>query len=166
VYARGNRQQSVYLDDEDRLTYLRILGVVVNTWRWRCLAFCLMSNHLHLLIETPEPNLGDGMQHLHGTYARAFNDRHERTGHLFQGRYSAKTIGTDEQLCAVVRYLAMNPVKAGLCAAPEQWRWGSCSRRPGWLAHGRLLEFLGAGGGSPSRRYAELITTLNPPKGV
>lgn len=159
VYARGNRQQAVYLDDEDRLTYLRMLGRTVLEWRWRCLAFCLMSNHLHLLIETPEPNLGDGMQQLHGTYARAFNDRHDRTGHLFQGRYGSKTIRTDHQLCAVVRYLALNPVAAGLCSAPERWAWSSCGRRPAWLDHARLLQYVGAGGGNPARRYAELITT-------
>ena len=158
VYARGNQQQAIYLDDEDRLTYLRILGGVARAWHWRCLAYCLMNNHLHLLLETPAPNLGAGMQQLHGTYARAFNDRHERTGHLFQGRYGARTVKTDEQLCAVVRYLAMNPVEAGLCALPQQWRWGSSCRRPAWLDQARLLEFLGAGGGNPGRRYTELIT--------
>jgi REP element-mobilizing transposase RayT len=161
VYARGNRQQPIYRDSKDRLTYLRILGHVVGDHRWRCLAYCLMDNHVHLVVETPEPNLGLGVQQLHGTYARVFNDRHEHTGHLFQGRYGATTIRTDEQLVAVVRYLAMNPVTAGLCATPEQWAWGSCRHRPPWLDHARLLQYLGAGGGDPWRRYAELIST-NP----
>jgi putative transposase len=161
LYARGNGQQTIYLDDRDRTSYLRILGWVIVEHRWRCLAYCLMDNHVHLLVETPEPNLAAGMQRLHGTYARAFNDRHERSGHLFQGRYGAKAIRTDEQLLAVVRYLAMNPVEAGLCGAPSQWPWGSCARRPGWLDHARLLEFLGAAGGDPRARFAEL-TALNP----
>jgi REP element-mobilizing transposase RayT len=162
VYARGNRRQPIYVDDEDRQTYLRILGLVVRTWRWRCLAYCLMGNHLHLLIETPQPNLGGGMHQLHGTYARRFNDRHDHIGHLFQKRYEAKRVRTDEQLCALVRYLAMNPVKAGLCSAPELWRWSSTARRPDWLDHPRLLEFIGADGGNASRRYAELIGATNP----
>ena len=161
VYARGNGQQRIYLDDRDRLDFLRILGSVVRVRRWRCLAYCLMDNHVHLVLETPAPNLGAGVQQLHGKYARVFNDRHRRTGHLFQGRYGAKTIRTDEQLVATVRYLAMNPVAAGLCTAPALWRWGSCGERPPWLDQGRLLQYLGAGGGDPRRRYAELVAT-NP----
>jgi REP-associated tyrosine transposase len=161
LYARGNRQQLIYLDDRDRLTYLRILGLVVADRRWRCLAYCLMDNHVHLVVETPEPNLAAGMQYLHGTYGRVFNDRHGRTGHLFQGRYGAKAIRSDPQLWAVVRYVAMNPVTAGLCPSPDQWSWGSCGRRPPWLDHGRLLQYLGAAGGDPWRRYAELTAT-NP----
>ena len=167
VYARGNRQQAIYLDDCDRLNYLRLLGHVVCDYRWRCLAFCLMHNHVHMVVETPQPNLGIGMQRLHGLYGRLFNHRHGRTGHLFQGRYGAIAIRTDEQLWAVVRYVAMNPVKAGLCSDPQEWRWGSCGRPPSWLDQARLLQYLGAAGGNPWRRYAELTaTTFNPQAGV
>ena len=163
VYARGNRKQAIYLDERDRLTYLKIFGVVIVDHGWRCLAYCLMNNHVHLLIETPEANLGEGVQQLHGSYARVFNKRHERTGHLFQGRYGTTLIRTDEQLCAAVRYVAMNPVAAGLCATPDRWRWGSCTYRPPWVDHARLLEYLGAGGGDPARRFAELIGTNSQP---
>ena len=161
VYARGNRKQAIYRDERDRLTYLKILGTVVVDHGWRCLAYCLMNNHVHLLIETPQANLGSGVQQLHGGYARVFNQRHRHVGHLFQGRYGNTVIRSDEQLCAAVRYVAMNPVTAGLCTAPDRWPWGSCSRRPGWVDHTRLLEYLGAGGGDAGRRYAELTGT-NP----
>jgi putative transposase len=163
LYARGNRKQLIFLDERDRFVYLKILGIVVADYGWRCLAYCLMTNHVHLLIETPEANLGAGVQQAHGSYARVFNDRHQRSGHLFQGRYGTTVIRTDEQLCAAVRYVALNPVTAGLCSAPEQWIWGSCCRRPPWLDHARLLEYLGAGGGDPRRRYAELTATDSQP---
>jgi putative transposase len=168
VYARGNRQQRIFFDGTDRVSYLRMLGVAVSQHAWRCLAYCLMDNHVHLVLETPAPNLGVGMQHLHGAYARAFNDRHDHSGHLFQGRYGAKIIRTDQQLWATVRYVAINPVAAGLCASADGWPWSSCAgQRPPWLDHERLLEYLAAGGGDPRRRYAELIaTTLNLPQGV
>ena len=103
---------------------------------------------MHLLVETREPNLPTGMQWLHGRYGRNFNDRHDRFGHLFQGRYKAVRQTSDEQLWHVVRYIALNPVKAGLCDRPRDYRWSSC--RPtivpmaGPLAVNRLCALLGA----------------------
>jgi REP element-mobilizing transposase RayT len=85
VFARGNRQQLIFLDATDRRRYLDLLGRVARRLRWRCLAYCLMDNHVHLLIETRLPNLGRGMRELHGDYAQLFNKRHDRSGHLFQG---------------------------------------------------------------------------------
>jgi putative transposase len=105
--------------------YIRMLRGTVKQQRWRLLAYCLMENHVHLLVETPEANLGDGMQRMHGLYAREFNSRHRRSGHVFQGRYGAVRIRTDEQLIAAAHYVAMNPVAAGLCARPEEWSWSS-----------------------------------------
>lgn len=123
VYARGNDQRLIYRDDIDRRLYLRLLATAVRLWSWSLHAFCLMDNHVHLLVETPKPNLGRGMQYLHGTYAREFNDRHRRSGHLFQGRYGAVRIKTDEQLWRVKEYIEMNPVNAGLCATRDDWPW-------------------------------------------
>jgi REP-associated tyrosine transposase len=163
VYARGNRKQAIYRDERDRLIYLKLLGAAVVDHEWRCLAYCLMSNHVHLLVETPRPNLGAGVQQLHGGYARIFNKRHELTGHLFRRPYGNTVIRTDEQLCAAVRYVAMNPVAAGLSPTPDRWRWGSCSARPQWVDHARLLEYLGAGGGDPGKRYAELTGINSQP---
>lgn len=121
-----------------------------------------MDTHLHLLIETPEPNLGCGMQALHGDYAQQFNKRHGRRGHLFEQRYGSKPIGSDEQLKVVAAYIANNPVAAGMCARPEQYAWSShravlLDRAPPWLAAERLLEFFSAGGGVPLERYRRFV---------
>ena len=120
-----------------------------------------MDNHLHLLVETPEANLGSGMQRLHSLYAQIHNERHGRCGHLFQDRFGSVRVLSDEQLWAVVAYVVKNPVKAGLCERPEQWRWSSHAATIGHapcgpLDTGRLMSFLGAAGGNPYRRYAEL----------
>jgi putative transposase len=123
VYARGNRSAPIFLDDGDRQRYLRLLGRGIRKQEWECLSYCLMTNHLHLLIETPRANLGVGMQRLHGDYALTFNLRHDLTGHVFQGRYGATRIKSDEQLVTVARYIAANPVKAGLCHREEDWQW-------------------------------------------
>ena len=96
-----------------------------------CHAYCLMENHYHLLVETPRANLDDAMQRLNGTYAMRFNRHHERTGHVFQGRYGAKLITDDDYALTVVRYIAANPVQAGLCAAPEEWPWSSYAATAG-----------------------------------
>ena len=162
VFARGNGKQAIYLDDEDRHTYLRMLGAVVAKRNWRCLAYCLMPNHVHLLVETPGANLGIGMQWLHGLYAQTFNERHGRSGHLFQGRYGSVRVATDAQLWVLVRYLAVNPVRAELCARPADWRWSSHgalagSSDPGWLDHSRLLQYLAAAGGNPAERYSSMV---------
>jgi putative transposase len=162
VFARGNRKQAIYLDDEDRHTYLRMLGAVVAKRNWCCLAYCLMPNHVHLLIETPGANLGIGMQWLHGLYAQTFNERHGRSGHLFQGRYGSVRVATDAQLWMLVRYLAVNPVSAELCARPADWRWSSHgalagSTEPRWLDHSRLLQYFAAAGGNPAERYSSMV---------
>ena len=169
VWARGNRRQAIYLDDDDRHRYLHELRQVVARFDWRCLAFCLLGNHLHFIVETPEPTLGKGMQQLHGNYARYFNRRHAASGHTFQGRYGSKRIRTDAQLLVTTRYVARNPVDARICRTPEEWPWGShalvvgggerATRRvaPPWLRHDRLLELLSGWGGDPATRYAEVV---------
>jgi putative transposase len=161
VYARGNDRRLIYLDDLDRHTYMRMLGRIVVRMRWRCLAYCLMENHVHLLIETPEGNLGAGMGPLHSLYAQTFNERHGRVGHLFQGRYGATRVRTDEQLRNVAAYIAGNPVEAGLCVRPEHWRWSSHAATlgqpaPAWLDTRRLLEFFGPTIANGRHRYAAL----------
>ena len=161
VYARGNAKQAVYIDDADRLTYLRLLGMTIEKRRWRCLAYCLMENHVHLLVETPNANLALGMQWLHGLYARTFNERHGRVGHVFQGRYGAVRITSDAQLWGTLRYIALNPVEAGMCSRPDDWRWGSYAsgraEKPTWLDLDRVLSFLAASGGDPRQRYVGLV---------
>jgi putative transposase len=150
VYARGVRGVAIFADDDDRERYLRLLGRTARWFRWNCLQFCMMTNHVHLLIETPRPNLGAGMSRLHGEYARTFNERHGTVGHLFQSRYGATRIKDDTQLITVVRYLDENPVGAGLVSAPDQWRWCSAAAirghdGPPWLRCDRLFELLPEG---------------------
>jgi putative transposase len=162
VYARGVRKHAIYVDDVDRHSYLLLLAQVVVRQGWRCLAYCLMKNHVHLLVETPEPNLAAGMHRLHGLHAQAFNRRHKHTGHVFQGRYDAVPVRTDAQLLAVARYIALNPVEARLCEEAGLWPWSSHAAvvggtAPRWLDVARLLAYFGADGGEPGQRYAEFV---------
>jgi REP element-mobilizing transposase RayT len=163
VFARGNGKQDIYIDDDDRRFYLRLLGKVVITHAWVCLAYCLMDNHVHLLLETPQPNLAAGMQRLHGVYAQTMNARHGWSGHVFQGRYGAVAMRSDEQLLHVARYIARNPVDAGLCGEAGDWPWSSHAatlggaKPPAWLDVQRLLGFFGMWGGEPRARYAEFV---------
>jgi putative transposase len=162
VYARGNGKQLIYLSNRDRRVYLSLLGEVVVRQEWRCLSYCLMDNHVHLLLQTPKPNLGAGMCRLQGMYAQTFNRRHGRTGHVFQGRFGSVLVRTDEQLLTVARYIALNPVEAGLCRDAADWPWGSHAavlrgKTPAWLDAGRLLAYFGANGGVPRERYAGFV---------
>lgn len=162
VYARGNRKQDIYVDDVDRQSYLTLLGQVVVRQGWLCLAYCLMDNHVHLLVKTPEPNLAAGIQRLHGLHGQAFNRRHRTSGHVFQGRYGAVVVYWTAHLLALARYIALNPVEAGLCKEPAEWVWGSHAAlvggtAPGWLDVARLLGYFGAYGGEPRQRYLDFV---------
>jgi putative transposase len=162
VFARGNGKRDIYLGERDRVLYLRLMGQVVVRQRWHCLAYCLMDNHMHLLVETPEPNLGAGMGRFHGLYAQTFNRRHGRCGHVFGGRFGSVLVRTDGQLLTVARYIALNPVEAGLCREAAQWPWGSHAamvngQPPAWLDVERLLAYFGAAGGEPEERYGEFV---------
>jgi REP element-mobilizing transposase RayT len=167
VFARGIAQREIYVDAADRVFYLELLEWVVDHTGWRCFAYCLMDNHVHLLVQTPEPNLGFGMHRLHGDYARAFNRRHGRSGHVFQGRYESRRVMDDPYFLTLASYIALNPVEAGVCDAPEQWPWGSHryvidGEGPTWLADRELLDHFGAWGGDPMRRYAEFVRNRLP----
>ena len=116
---------------------------------------------MHVLLETPRPNLAFGMQQLHGQYARYFNDRYQASGHLFGGRYGAVLITTDFQFQAVLRYVALNPKAAGLCRRPDEYAWSShgatlAGAPPGFLNLDRLFWRLAAFGGDPRTHYADL----------
>ena len=125
VTSRGNRRQSIYHDDDDRRQFLVLRDRVVRLCGWRMLAYCLMTNHFHLLIETRAPNLSAGMHRLNSAYAKYFNERHSVDGHLFDRRFGSRLVETDEHLDEALRYIAFNPVRAGLCADPREWRWSS-----------------------------------------
>jgi REP element-mobilizing transposase RayT len=168
VYARGTERRPIYRDDRDRLTYLEFLARVSAKMRWRCLAYCLMGNHVHLLVETREPNLGRGMHRLHGRYAQHFNFRYRRSGHLFGDRFGAVRMRSDPQVWVTAAYIARNPVEACLCRSPADWHWSSHSliaddRAPDWLDIDRLLAYFDAAGGDARARYVELVDALAKP---
>src|SRR4051794_34258047 len=125
VFARGNGRQLIFFDDEDRQRYLQRLAGCIRLMRWSCLAYCLMGNHLHLLVETVEPNLWRGMHRLQGGYAQGFNHRHKCSGCLFGERYGAVRVDGERQFLAALGYIAMNPPAAGLCEEPADWEWSS-----------------------------------------
>jgi putative transposase len=165
VYARGNRKADIFRDDVDYRSYLRLLERTVRRHRWSCLGYCLMPNHVHLLVATLEANLARGMQQLHGPYAQAFNARHGEVGHVFQGRYGAVRITDDRQLLTTVGYVAVNPVVGGLCAGVDRWPWSSHRAiaeggRPGIVDRDRLFACLeGWSGGEGKARYDELVAS-------
>jgi REP element-mobilizing transposase RayT len=138
----------LYRDPHDRQAHLAALARVIGRFHWRCLAYCLMGTHYHLLIRTPIPNLARAMRELNGTYAQGFNARHDRNGHLFGGRYKAILVQDDSHAVQAAAYTFRNPVAAGLCEAAEHWRWSSypatlgLARVPPFLDTQALLELL------------------------
>lgn len=125
VTSRGNARKAIFKDDEDRELFLDTLTKVNERYNWLCHAYCLMNNHYHLLIETPDGNLSKGMRHLNGIYTQRYNKRYKRTGHIFQGRYKAIIIQKESHLLAVCRYVVLNPVRARAVKHPEEWKWSS-----------------------------------------
>lgn len=125
VTSRGNEKKAVFKDDQDRINFLNTLQHVNKKYNWICHAYCLMTNHYHLLIETPDGNLAIGMRQLNGVYTQLFNKHHQRIGHLFQGRYKAILIQKDSHLLEVCRYVVLNPVRGHMTENPEQWKWSS-----------------------------------------
>lgn len=163
VTSRGNRRQKTYLDDADYARFLEFLGAVVAQYGWILHAYCLMPNHYHLLVETPQPNLSDGMQLLNGAYAQWFNRRHVYDGHLFQGRFAAKSIASEAHLAEAARYIVLNPVRAGLSDRPRDWRWSSYRAtvdtvpraRP--VRTDRLLTWFGGDAATARVAYVEFV---------
>ncbi len=123
--ARGDRQEPIFEDDQDRLVFLDLLAKEVLQQGWVLYAFCLMGNHYHLLLETPEPNLVQGMRRLNGVYTQAFNRRHRRVGHVLQGRYKSILVDKEAYLRELCRYVVLNPVRAGMVASVQDWHWSS-----------------------------------------
>jgi REP element-mobilizing transposase RayT len=127
----GNARENIFLDDEGRKSFLAILGSVVERFNWLCHAYCLMDNHYHLLLETPDANLSQGMRQLNGVYTQAFNRRHDRVGHLLQGRFKSILIEKEAYLLEVARYIVLNPVRAKLVSHPRYWKWSSYTTTAG-----------------------------------
>ena len=158
VTSRGNERALIFFTDHDRHDFLSILGATVGRFDWLCHAYCLMPNHYHLVIQTPEPNLSRGMHHLNGTFTQRLNRRHNRAGHLFQGRFKAILVEREGHLLELARYVVLNPVRAEMVGNPEDYRWSSLratlglARLPEWLTVGPLLSHFGS-----SQRYRAFV---------
>lgn len=125
VTSRGNRGEPIFADDFDRGRFVGLLALAVRRYDWICHAYCLMTTHYHLMITTTNPNIGRGMHVLNGRYAQSFNRRHKVSGHVFEDRYYSVIVERQSHLLELIRYIALNPVRAGLCSAPEDWSWSS-----------------------------------------
>jgi putative transposase len=135
VTARGNARQDIFLGNQDYLEFQDVLCSVVRRFNWLLHAYCLMGNHYHLLVETPDGNLSAGMRQLNGVYTQRFNRRHNRVGHVLQGRFKAILVEKEIYLAELCRYIVLNPVRAGMKTKPEQWRWSSY-RKTGGIGDG------------------------------
>jgi REP element-mobilizing transposase RayT len=139
VTSRGNERRPIFVDDCDREMFLQFLGQAVARFRWSVTAYVLMTNHFHLLIQTPEPNLSRGMHWLNTAYVVWFNRRYERSGHLYGGRFKAFLIEKESYFATALRYVVLNPVRARMVARPEEYRWSSyratagLETAPDWL---------------------------------
>jgi len=127
LVSRGNRGSRIYAEDEERRVFLQLLGRVARRRRWICHAYCLMSNHYHLLVQIQQGGLSDGMRELNGGFARFRNNRHDEEGHLFRNRFWSDVLEEEAHMLEACRYVVMNPVRAGLCTSPADWPW--CSYR-------------------------------------
>ncbi len=139
VTSRGNARLPIFEDDHDRQRFFVILQEVLKRFNWLCHAYCLMENHYHLVVETIDSNLSQGMRHVNGVYTQDFNRRHNRTGHVFQGRYKSIVVDRDNYLLELCRYVVLNPVRAGLVSQPGTYPWSSYRATAGL---GKGLSFL------------------------
>jgi len=163
VTARGNRGDAIFTSEHDRRRFLELLAQTTLDCGWRCVAYCLMTNHFHLIVATPEPNLSKGMHALNGIYARWFNWRHGFEGHLFQRRYHAALIESDHHMLEACRYVLLNPVRARLSPSPAAWRWSSyratagLAPRPPFLAASLILSYFGSDEAKARRAFSSFV---------
>ncbi|MES2017657.1 MAG: transposase [Pseudomonadota bacterium] len=161
--ARGDRQKTIFLNDGDRLRWLDTLGQVCARFNFVVHAYCQMGNHYHLMMETVEGNLAQGMRLLNGSYSQDFNRHHRIVGHVFQGRYQAILVQRESYLLELARYVVLNPVRAGLVSDPGEWRWGSYNCTAGrhdppvWLHTDWLLNQFGSTRELALSRYCQFV---------
>jgi putative transposase len=163
VISRGNERAPIFFDDIDRSGFLDLLSSVVVKEMFQLHAYCLLGNHYHLLLETPVGRLSYGMHRLNGQYAQRFNRRHERYGHLFEGRFKAILIEREPHLLELHRYIVLNPVRAGIVNRPEEWKWSSYratsgqAARPPWLEVAWTLCQFGPTPAEGRRAFAQFV---------
>lgn len=163
VTARGNPQQDIFLDDEDRQQFLAVLARVVSRFHLLLHAYCLMDNHFYLVVETPEGNLSKAMRQLNGVYTQAFNRRHQRVGHVLQGRFKAIIVDRDSYLLELCRYVVLNPVRAKTTRKADTYPWSSYRATAGqdptppYLTTDWLLAQFGQQRAAAQRKYQTFV---------
>ncbi len=163
VTSRGDGREAIFLDDDDRYLFLGGLAEVVRDCNWVVHAYCLMDNHYHLLVETPEGNLSKGMRQLNGVYTQRFNRRQGRVGHVFQGRYKAILVQKDSYLLELARYIVLNPVRAQMVRHPAEWPWSSyratagLGEAPVWLRTDDVLSAFAGQHRAAAAGYAAFV---------
>ena len=167
VTSRGDHRERIFDDDGDRQRFLRRYEDVAARYEWVPLSYCLMDNHVHLVLETPRCTLSEGCRDLFGHYAQRRNGRQDSVGHVFQGRYRNRLVQNEAYFAQLLRYVALNPVKAKACAVAEAWPWSShrslCAGEVNPLARSvRVAELLDLGEREPSQRYGALFEPGNP----
>ena len=144
VTSRGNRRERIFRNRADHLAWFSEADRACRRFHFLVHAFCLMPNHYHMLIETPEGNLGQGMRQLNSAYSQYYNRRHDLVGHVMQGRYKAILVQKEAYLRELARYIVLNPVRASIVGRPEEWDWSSYrfmlgEPAPSWIATEWLL---------------------------
>lgn len=163
VTSRGNERKPIYREDDDFERFLAVLTHVCERYNWVVHAYCLMTNHYHLLIETPDANLSKGMRQLNGVYTQSFNKHHHRVGHVFQGRYKAILVDKDAYLMELNRYIVLNPIRAKMVDTPDEWPWSSWHSVmgkepvPGWLAVDQMLLMFSKYRNTARNKFAEFV---------
>jgi putative transposase len=164
VIARGNGRMKIFLDDTEFAWFAGLLGEVVEEFAFECWNYCVMPNHYHLTLRPTLSNLSEGMKQLNEDYARWWNRRHQHVGHVFQGPFKDQIVQEDQYCLTLCRYVALNPVRAGLAARPEDWTWSSYAATvglrplPEFLTAGPTLRLLGEGDDARLQvRFAEYV---------
>ena len=163
ITSVGNERRNIFRSDRDRRMFLRLLGMTAKRFGWSVVEWVLMSNHYHLIVTTPEPNLSVGMHWLNTSYVCWFNRRYKRTGHLFRGRFRADLIEDGLYFAEALRYVVLNPVRAKMVARPEDYRWSSfranagLAPAPEWLDVEAALEYFGGNSPEAQARYVEFV---------
>ena len=173
VTSRGDRREDIFVDDQDRLALLEVIAQALSRFDAQALSYCLMGNHYHFVLHTRQANLSLLMRHINGVYTQTYNRRHDKVGHLFQGRFKAILVDREAYLLEVCRYVDLNPVRARMVRKPGSWAWSSYRAHvgqaavPAWLdtagLHGYLL---GRAAKTPADtrrgadRYARLVASV------
>lgn len=163
VIARGSNREPLYAADGDHVAFTTRFASVVRSYELRCLGWVQMTNHYHAVFQTPDERLSDALRDLHGGYSRLHCRLHGRDAHLFKNRFRAVEIESDEQLLTTMRYLHLNPYRAGLCEKPEQWRWSSypatvgVERPPSYLSLELLFSLFSSNRTGAQARYRRFV---------